>query len=59
MEKVNYLTIDELSKYIKIPKSTIYKLTMNKKIPHIKIGKTLRFRQSEIDAWADKLEIGK
>ena len=51
-------TPDELCKYLKIPKGTLYKLTMDKRIPHMKIGRKLRFRESKIDAWADRLQVG-
>ncbi|MBL7197932.1 MAG: helix-turn-helix domain-containing protein [Candidatus Omnitrophica bacterium] len=54
-----YLTIDELSEYLKIPKSTLYKMTTTKKIPCVKIGRQLRFRKSAIDNWVEKQEISK
>ena len=46
-----FLTLDEVSKYLKIPKSTLYKLTERKEIPSVKIGKQLRFRKSSLDKW--------
>jgi excisionase family DNA binding protein len=45
------LDITELSGYIKLSKSTIYKGTMSQKIPHIKLGKKLLFNQDAIDQW--------
>ena len=45
------LDITELSGYIKLSKSTIYKGTMSQKIPHIKLGKKLLFSQDAIDQW--------
>lgn len=54
--KTEYLTIDELSKYLKIPKSTLYKMTMTKRMPCAKIGKQLRFRKSAIDRWVENQE---
>lgn len=50
------LTISEVEKYLKIPKSTIYKLSQQGKIPSSKIGKQLRFRKSSLDAWLAKKE---
>lgn len=52
----DYLTIDEVCKKLRIPKSTIYKLSMSKRIPCFKVGKQLRFRASSIDRWISKLE---
>lgn len=57
--KTDYLTINEVTEYLKIPKSTLYKLTMTKKIPYLKIGKQLRFRKSAINKWAEELEKSK
>jgi excisionase family DNA binding protein len=46
-----FFTLNEVSKYLKIPKSTLYKLSQRGKIPSIKIGKQLRFRKSSLDNW--------
>ncbi len=43
------LTIKEVSEYLKIPVSTIYKLVNEGKVPAAKIGKHWRFRREEID----------
>jgi excisionase family DNA binding protein len=48
---VKILTIDELSERLKIPKKTIYKWVREGKIPCRKLGKHLRFIESEIDQW--------
>jgi excisionase family DNA binding protein len=50
----SYLEIDELAKYIKLSKSTIYKGTMSHRIPHIKAGKKLLFEKDVIDKWLKK-----
>ena len=47
----NILTIQELSSYLKIPKSTLYKLTREGKIPFQKVGRHLRFHREAIDEW--------
>lgn len=47
----NVLTIKELSTYLKIPKSTLYKLVREGKIPCQKIGRHLRFHRATIDEW--------
>ena len=43
------LTIDELSAYLKIPKSTLYKLVREGKVPCQKIGRHWHFRKGAID----------
>jgi excisionase family DNA binding protein len=44
-------TLDELSAYLRIPKSSLYKLVRPGKIPSIKIGRHLRFSVAAIDSW--------
>ena len=48
-----WFDIDELREYHpdKPSKPTVYSWIANRKIPHHKGGKKLRFKQSEIDAW--------
>ena len=48
------LTIEELAVYLKIPKSTLYKLVREGKIPSQKIGRHWRFRKSAIDRWLEE-----
>jgi excisionase family DNA binding protein len=45
--------IDDVAAYLKMPKSTIYKLTSKGLIPHKKIGNHLRFDPEEIREWLD------
>jgi excisionase family DNA binding protein len=52
------LTIDELSVYLKIPKSTLYKLVREGKIPCQKIGRHWRFRKLSIDHWLENSAMG-
>jgi len=45
------MTIDELSAYLKIAKSTLYKLAQEGSIPGQKVGRHWRFHRSVIDQW--------
>ena len=45
----NILTIPEVAKYLKMSKSKIYYLVAQKEIPHLKIGRNVRIRQSDLD----------
>ncbi|MDH4257804.1 MAG: helix-turn-helix domain-containing protein [Candidatus Aminicenantes bacterium] len=59
---LNLPTIDELRQRLKIPKKTIYKWAREKKVPCRKLGKHLRFIESEIDQWlqsGESFENGK
>ena len=48
------LTIDELAKYLKLSKSTLYKLAQEGKVPGQKVGWHWRFRKETVDRWLDK-----
>jgi excisionase family DNA binding protein len=45
------LTIDELTAYLKIPKSTLYKLVREGAVPCQKVGRHWRFRKAAVDRW--------
>ena len=45
------LTINELAEYLKISKSTLYKLAQEGSIPGQKVGKHWRFHKDTIDDW--------
>jgi excisionase family DNA binding protein len=53
------LTIDELSGYLKVPKSTLYKLVREGKVPCQKVGRHWRFRKEAIDSWLEESRIQK
>ena len=51
------LTIEEASKYLRIPLSTLYKLAQDGKIPCQKVGRHWRFRKETIDNWLDERSV--
>ncbi len=50
------LTIEEASKYLRIPLSSLYKLAQDGKIPCQKVGRHWRFRREGIDRWLEQLK---
>jgi len=48
------MTIEEASKYLRIPLSSLYKLAQERKIPCQKVGRHWRFRKETIDRWLDQ-----
>jgi excisionase family DNA binding protein len=46
-----WLDLDDLEDYLKIPKSTLYKLAREGRLPGHKIGRAWRFHQNEVDEW--------
>ncbi|HUT70228.1 MAG TPA: helix-turn-helix domain-containing protein [Desulfatiglandales bacterium] len=50
----NLITIDELAETLKVPKSWVYGKTRQtgpEAIPRVKVGKYIRFVESEVMAW--------
>jgi len=45
------MTIEDLAVYLKLSKSTLYKLCAEGKVPGQKIGRHWRFHKSVIDRW--------
>ncbi len=56
MEK-RYLNVAELSEYLNIPKHTLYSWVSMKRIPHLKIGGTLRFDMRDIETWLKEKKV--
>ncbi len=58
MENVSgVFTIDELADYLKIPKSTLYKLAKEGKLPGQKIGRHWRFSREAVDQWLEQSHV--
>lgn len=45
------MTIDELANYLKVAKSSLYRLAQNGRMPGKKVGKHWRFHKGLIDRW--------
>ena len=45
------MTMDELAEYLKISKSTLYKLAQQGGLPGQKVGKRWRFHKGAINDW--------
>ena len=50
------MTIEDLSKYLKISRSTLYKLAQEGKLPSQKVGRHWRFHREAVDAWLKNQE---
>ncbi|OGP84696.1 MAG: DNA-binding protein [Deltaproteobacteria bacterium RBG_16_58_17] len=53
------LTIEELATYLKISKSSLYKIVREGKIPAQKVGRHWRFRKGAIDLWLEEPRVSK
>ena len=43
------LTVRELAEYVRVNPFSVYRWVAQKRIPHLRVGRTLRFRLDDID----------
>ncbi len=54
--KIDIMTLDEVRKYLKVHRSTVYRLAEEGKMPASKVGRVWRFKKERIDEWLKKQE---
>ena len=47
------LTPEEVCQLLKVKRSYLYDLTHRNQIPHLKLGRHLRFRRRELESWLE------
>jgi excisionase family DNA binding protein len=57
-ERDEVLDVDQLSEYLRVPKSTIYRLVRENRIPSHKVGKHWRFLREAVDRWLEEPAAG-
>ena len=57
--KFSLMTLDEVAKYLRMKKVTIYKHAQEGKVPGFKVGSKWRFKKSTIDKWITDKEKSK
>ena len=48
------MTIKELEKYLKVSRSSIYRLIKTSNLPYLKIGTNIRFERGAVEKWLNK-----
>lgn len=51
------MTAEELAQYLNLSKAAVYAMVCRRQISFLKIGRRVRFRESEIEAWLEKQTI--
>lgn len=59
VEGEQYLNADEAAKLLSIPKSYVYDLARQKRIPSVKVGKYRRFSRQALLRWAESGSLDK
>jgi len=52
-EEVSVMTVEEVAEYLRIPRSSLYKLAQEGRIPCQKVGRHWRFRREAVDRWLE------
>jgi excisionase family DNA binding protein len=52
-----FFTIEQLSEYLNLKRSSLYFQVETGQIPHYRIGRLLRFKKGEIDQWLERHRI--
>ena len=53
-----FFNVEELSEYLGIKKSTLYGMVENGALPHYRIGRLIRFKRNDVDAWMETHRVG-
>jgi excisionase family DNA binding protein len=51
------MTFEEVMAYLRIPRSSLYKLAQEGKIPSQKVGRHWRFHREAIDRWLEGVPV--
>ena len=51
------LTPQEIAALLGVAESTIYQWTHQEFIPHIKLGRFVRFKQKQVEEWVEKRSV--
>ncbi len=57
-ENMELLNIDEAASYLKFSKTFLYRLTKEKRIPHVNFGRHLLFRKQDLYNWLGSMVTG-
>jgi excisionase family DNA binding protein len=58
-ETPEIMTIGEAAKYLRISRSSLYKVTREGRIPCQKVGRQWRFSREALDRWLDRIPQSK
>jgi len=48
-----FLSIDDVSQYLGIKRSTLYRRVESREIPFYRFGRLIRFRKADVDQWIE------
>jgi PTS system nitrogen regulatory IIA component len=51
MEDDELLTVVEVARWLRITPRTVYRFVHHAQLPHIRVGRGLRFKRADVEAW--------
>lgn len=48
------LNADEAAELLHVPRSTLYELVRSRHLPHVRVGRSLRFTRERLARWVDE-----
>ena len=45
------MTVSEVAEYLRVNPQTVYRKAKSGELPAVRIGRAIRFRRAELDAW--------
>lgn len=57
-DPLDLLTPDDVAGLLKVPKSTVYALCRERRIPFVKVGRRYVFQRAALAAWIDEQLVG-
>lgn len=45
------LNADEAAQLLHVPRSTLYELVRSRRLPHVRVGRALRFTRQDLAGW--------
>ncbi len=53
------LNAREAAKLLRVPRSTLYELVRSRGLPHVKVGRGLRFTRADLGGWVTENSYGR
>jgi excisionase family DNA binding protein len=50
------LTADEVAELLRVTPASVYAETRHNRIPHVRLGRYVRYRRQSLDAWIKQIE---
>jgi excisionase family DNA binding protein len=55
--KTEVMTVSEVAEYLRLNPQTVYRKAKTGELPAVRIGRAIRFRRAELDAWLKAVSV--